>query len=73
MQFTRDHIIKIREDLGLSKSEMARQLDVSPQAYGKYELGMSNPSIKTAHQIIKVCMKHGIMIDLDYIYPLSRR
>ena len=47
MNFCPDRLIKIRTELGITKSEAARQLNMSAMGYGRYENGDRTPSYQT--------------------------
>lgn len=47
MVFQSDRLIKIRENMGISKAEAARKLNMSAMGYGRYENGDRTPSYQT--------------------------
>lgn len=62
-------IMKIREELGLKRSELAKEIGLTSRtAIYNYEIGIRVMPVKTAKKLIKLAKRHGIEIDLDYIY-----
>lgn len=47
MTFQPNRLIKIRENLGITKAEAARKLNMSAMGYGRYENGDRTPSYQT--------------------------
>ncbi|MBR6384135.1 MAG: helix-turn-helix transcriptional regulator [Lachnospiraceae bacterium] len=47
MDFQPKRLIKIRENMGISKAEAARKLNMSAMGYGRYENGDRTPSYQT--------------------------
>ena len=50
----------LREDKDLKQSDVAKILNVSQVSYGRYELGLSEPSIAS---LIKLANFYGVSID----------
>ena len=50
----------LREDKDLKQSDIAKILNVSQVSYGRYELGLSEPSIAS---LIKLANFYGVSID----------
>ena len=55
-------IAALRRQVGLSQSELAQQLQVSPSAVGMYEQGRREPSLETL-----VHMSRIFGVSLDYL------
>jgi DNA-binding XRE family transcriptional regulator/tRNA1(Val) A37 N6-methylase TrmN6 len=53
-------VIKLRERLVLSQTELAEELDVSYQTVNRWENGHHQPSIKEKRKILDLCEKNGI-------------
>ena len=47
MQFCKDRLIELRTQLGITKAEAARRLNMSAMGYGRYESGEREPSFQT--------------------------
>ena len=66
MKFKAERVIKIREQLGMSKAEAARKLNMSAMGYGRYENGQREPSFQT------VCfIASTFNTTSDYLYGLT--
>jgi transcriptional regulator with XRE-family HTH domain len=65
MTFHPDRLIKIRENMGISKAEASRKLNMSAMGYGRYENGDRTPSYQT------VCfIAQKFNTTPDYLYGL---
>ena len=60
MNFCPDRLIKIRTELGITKSEAARLLNMSAMGYGRYENGDRTPSYQT---ISFIAQKFGTSVE----------
>lgn len=47
MEFKPERLIYLREQLGITKAEAARRLNMSAMGYGRYERGEREPSYQT--------------------------
>lgn len=66
MKFKAERMIQIREQLGISKAEAARKLNMSAMGYGRYENGQREPSFQT------VCfIASTFCTTSDYLYGLT--
>ena len=54
MEFQPANLIKIRTQLGISKAEAARRLNMSAMGYGRYEKGEREPSFQTVCYIAQI-------------------
>lgn len=59
---------KLRRDLGLSKTKLARDLGLTVGAIHQFENGLCNMSIHTAFKLIEYAKKHNINITLEDIF-----
>lgn len=55
-----DNLRKLREFKKLDKTELAKVLDISPQAVGQFELGKRDPSLDT---LKKISIYFGVTLD----------
>lgn len=53
-RFNPERLIFIRENLGISKAEAARRLNLSKMGYGRYENGQRIPSFQTVEYIAQI-------------------
>lgn len=60
MNFYPDRLAKIRTELGITKAEAARQLNMSAMGYGRYENGDRKPSYQT---ISFIAQKFGTSVE----------
>lgn len=56
-------IKELRDEAHLSQKRMAAQLGISQQAYCKYELGITEPSLTTILKIADI-----LEVSLDYLF-----
>lgn len=61
-------IRRIRERLGMSQEEFAKNIGCQQSAVSKFELGRKIPSLKTAKQIINLAKERKIKIKLEDIF-----
>ena len=54
MKFQPENLVMIRTQLGISKAEAARRLNMSAMGYGRYEKGEREPSFQTVSHIAQV-------------------
>lgn len=47
MAFCKDRLMKLRTEMGITKAEAARRLNMSAMGYGRYESGERVPSFQT--------------------------
>lgn len=66
MHFQTDRLISIRKELGISKAEAARRLNISAMAYGRYERGEREPSFQSVDYIART-----FCTTTDFLYGLS--
>ena len=66
MTFIPERLFHLRNSLGISKAEAARQLNMSAMGYGRYELGEREPSYQTVSFIAQT-----FHCSVDYLYGLS--
>ena len=66
MRFIPERLIKIRENLGISKAQAAKQLNMSAMGYGRYERGEREPSFQTVSFIAST-----LGTTTDYLYGLT--
>jgi len=62
MTFQSERLVELRTKCGMSKSEVARLIHVSPMAYGRYERGERTPSFQTIHYIA-----NALGVSSDYL------
>lgn len=60
---------EFRLQIGMSRSHLAKQLNVSYGAVANYELGTRVPNLMICYKIIDLAKKHNIKIELEDIYP----
>ncbi len=53
-------IINIRTRIGLTQTQLAKQLNVTQGAISHWERGISYPSIDAANKIVKIAGKRGV-------------
>lgn len=61
-------LFTLRERLGMTQSELAREIGASVISVGLYEMGKQIPVAYTAKKYQKVLAEHGIDITLDEFY-----
>ena len=66
MTFSADHLTKIRKQLGITKAEAARKLNMSAMGYGRYETGEREPSYQTVSFIAQT-----FGTSTDYLYGIT--
>ena len=66
MKFQPEKLISIREQLGITKAEAARRLNMSAMGYGRYESGEREPSFQT---VSFIAQQFGTSV--DYLYGKS--
>ena len=47
MKFIPERLVSLRKELGITKAEAARRLNITPMGYGRYESGEREPSYQT--------------------------
>lgn len=55
----KNNLKSLRQSKGFSKKEIAEQLKITPQAYGKIENGLSSPSFETLVKLAEVLELEG--------------
>ena len=66
MEFRNDRLQALREELGITKADAARKLNMSAMGYGRYEKGERTPSFQT------VCfIADTFGTTSDYLYGLT--
>ncbi len=60
----------LREDLNLTKTEMAEMLDISIGCLHNYEYGKRRPRPDIAYRIIALAKSYGMSITLEDLYKL---
>ncbi len=60
MQKEYERIIKLRETLGITQSEMAKSIGVSKQYFSRVEKGETELS---KHKVIELCSKHSVSLN----------
>lgn len=63
MEFQPERLISVREQLGISKAEAARRLNMSAMGYGRYEKGEREPSFQTVSFIAQ-----QLGTSVEYLY-----
>lgn len=63
MKFQPERLISIREQLGITKAEAARRLNMSAMGYGRYEKGEREPSFQTVSFIAQ-----QLGTSVEYLY-----
>ena len=66
MKFSSDNLTKIRKQLGITKAEAARRLNMSAMGYGRYESGEREPSFQTVSFIAQT-----FGTSTDYLYGVT--
>ncbi len=66
---THENIKKIRLELCLSQSELARELGLTVSSVSCYERGTRKPSFCTIRKIIALAKKHRIKIKFEDVRP----
>lgn len=66
MQFSADNLMKVRSQLGITKAEAARRLNMSAMGYGRYEKGEREPSFQTVSFIAQT-----FGTSTDYLYGIT--
>ena len=66
MSFMPERLTAIRTSMKITRAEAARQLNMSPMGYGRYEKGERTPSFQTVAYIA-----HVFHTSTDYLYGLS--
>lgn len=66
---TNERIFELRSQLGFSRIDFARELNVSLITIHYWESGQRKPSFKHTYRILKLAKKCGIEITLDWIRP----
>ncbi|CDF97891.1 helix-turn-helix transcriptional regulator [Avibacterium paragallinarum] len=64
-------IAAFRKAANLTQADMAKHLNKTQGAIGHYELGIRQPSIETAKQIVQVLNEHGLTCSLDDVFPVG--
>lgn len=67
-------ITKIREQLHLTREEFSSELNIKYSALTNYERVVDgslyrSPDLRCAWRLIDMCLKHGLKITLEEIYP----
>ena len=65
MKFQPEKLISLRKELGITKAEAARRLNMSAMGYGRYENGEREPSFQTVSFIAQT-----FETTTDYLYGL---
>ena len=63
MRFLPERLISIREQLGITKAEAARRLNMSAMGYGRYESGEREPSFQSVSFIAQ-----QLGTSVEYLY-----
>ena len=66
MNFCIDRLISLRNQLGITKAEAARRLNMSAMGYGRYEKGEREPSFQTVSFIAQT-----FGTSTDYLYGIT--
>lgn len=66
MKFQPEKLISLRKELGITKAEAARRLNMSAMGYGRYENGEREPSFQTVSFISQT-----FETTTDYLYGLT--
>ena len=66
MRFCIDRLITLRTQLGITKAEAARRLNMSAMGYGRYEKGEREPSFQTVSFIAQT-----FGTSTDYLYGIT--
>jgi len=66
MKFQPEKLISLRKELGITKAEAARRLNMSAMGYGRYENGEREPSFQTVSFIAQT-----FETTTDYLYGLT--
>jgi len=59
----------LRNELGLSQSDMSTLLNMSQSAWSNCERGIRNLSVKKCYVLIKAAKIKGIEINIEYLRP----
>ena len=66
MNFNKERLVKLRTQLGITKAEAARRLNISAMGYGRYEKGEREPSFQT---VTFIAQTFGTTA--DYLYGMT--
>ena len=66
MEFKPERLIYLREQIGITKAEAARRLNMSAMGYGRYEHGEREPSYQTVSFIAQT-----FGTSTDYLYGIT--
>jgi transcriptional regulator with XRE-family HTH domain len=66
MQFIPERLIELRKELGITRAEAARRLNMSAMGYGRYERGERTPSYQTVSYIA-----NAFSTTTGYLYGIS--
>lgn len=66
MHFIPERLIELRKELGITRAEAARRVNMSAMGYGRYEKGERTPSYQTVSYIA-----HHFDTTADYLYGIS--
>lgn len=59
----------IRENAGLTQSDLAKQIDVTKASVSNYETGLRKPNIKIAQKIAIAISAYGCACTVDDLFP----
>jgi DNA-binding XRE family transcriptional regulator len=63
-----NNIENIRQNLNMTRRELADSLGLTIQAVFNYEKGSRNPSVKVCYRLISLAKKNGFDLKLEDIY-----
>ena len=66
MKFMPERLIALRTELGITRAEAARRLNISAMGYGRYEKGERTPSFQTVSFLAQY-----FNTSTDYLYGLA--
>lgn len=65
----KNHIKKIRLDLGMSREEFSKALGLSVSSICHYESRSRHPRLSICYRIIDIARSNGLLIKLEDILP----
>jgi len=63
-----NNIQTIRQNLNMSRRQLAELLGLTVQAIANYEYGTRNPKIKICYRLIDLAQRSGLDLKLEDIY-----
>ncbi|MGQ0285827.1 helix-turn-helix transcriptional regulator [Pasteurellaceae bacterium 22721_9_1] len=66
-----NNLAKAREEIGITQSELGRQVGFRQSRIANYELNTRKPSLDDARRIVKALNDLGSKVSLDEVFPVE--